>query len=76
MPSANKSKPTTQKKSSVSKSSKAGVVFSVGRLGSYLKKGHFTKRVGESAPVFLAAVLDYLCGEILTQANVARLAKT
>ena len=76
MASGKKSKTQTQRKASVSRSSRAGVFFSVGRLATGLKKGHYTKRIGESAPVFLAAVLDYLCGEILTQANVARLSKT
>ena len=76
MPSAKKSKSQSQRKASVSRSSRAGVFFSVGRLATQLRKGHYTKRIGESAPVFLAAVLDYLCGEILTQGNVSRLSKT
>jgi len=56
-----------------SRSSKAGLQFPVGRLSRYLRKGGFAKRVGGGAPVYLAAVLEYLCAEILELAgNAAR----
>ncbi|VWU49275.1 histone H2A, putative [Hepatocystis sp. ex Piliocolobus tephrosceles] len=56
-----------------SNSAKAGLQFPVGRIGRYLKKGKFAKRVGAGAPVYLAAVLEYLCAEILELAgNAAR----
>jgi len=52
-------------KKSVSKSSKAGLQFPVARIGRYLKKGKFATRVGAGAPVYLAAILEYLTAEIL-----------
>jgi histone H2A len=56
-----------------SRSSKAGLQFPVGRISRYLRKGGFAKRVGGGAPVYLAAVLEYLCAEILELAgNAAR----
>ncbi|XP_055388994.1 uncharacterized protein LOC129618214 [Condylostylus longicornis] len=39
--------------------------FPVGRIGRYLRKGHFSRRVGRAAPVFIAAVLDYMVGELV-----------
>ena len=58
---------------SVSRSAKAGLQFPVGRIGRYLKTGKFATRVGAGAPVYLAAVLEYLCAEILELAgNAAR----
>ena len=50
---------------SKSKSSCAGLTFPVGRLGTALKKGRYAKRVGAGAPVYMAAVLEYLCAELL-----------
>ena len=48
-----------------SKSSKAGLQFPVGRIGRFLKNGRYAKRVGSGAPVYMAAVLEYLVAEIL-----------
>ncbi|EIE19099.1 hypothetical protein WJX75_003935 [Coccomyxa subellipsoidea] len=60
-------------KKSVSKSTKAGLQFPVGRIARYLKKGKYASRVGAGAPVYLAAVLEYLAAEILELAgNAAR----
>jgi histone H2A len=47
------------------KAAKANIVFSVGRVMRRLRDGHYTDRVAETAPVFLAAVLEYLCAEVL-----------
>ena len=58
---------------SQSKSSKAGLQFPVGRMGRFLKKGKYATRVGAGAPVYLAAILEYLTAEILELAgNAAR----
>ena len=55
------------------RSAKAGLQFPVGRVGRYLRKGGYSARVGSGAPVYLAAVLEYLCAEILELAgNAAR----
>jgi len=56
---------------STTRSAKAGLQFPVGRVGRYLKKGKFATRVGAGAPVYLAAVLEYLCAEILELAGNA-----
>lgn len=60
-------------KKTVSRSAKAGLQFPVGRMARYLKKGRYAKRTGVGAPVYLAAVLEYLCAEVLELAgNAAR----
>ncbi|KAF8725675.1 hypothetical protein HU200_020219 [Digitaria exilis] len=61
------------KKKPVTRSIKAGLQFPVGRIGRYLKKGRYAQRVGSGAPVYLAAVLEYLAAEVLELAgNAAR----
>ncbi|CAI2177346.1 9363_t:CDS:2 [Funneliformis geosporum] len=57
----------------VSRSSKAGLQFSIGRIHRHLRKGNYVLRVGSGAPVYLAAILEYLTAEILELAgNAAR----
>uniref|UniRef100_A0A8C5TWN3 Histone H2A n=1 Tax=Malurus cyaneus samueli TaxID=2593467 RepID=A0A8C5TWN3_9PASS len=47
-----------------SRSSRAGLQFPVGRVHRLLRKGNYAERVGAGAPVYLAAVLEYLTAEI------------
>jgi histone H2A len=53
----------------VSRTGKAGLTFPVGRVGSLLRQGRFSKRVSSSAAVFLAATLEYLMAETLELAS-------
>jgi len=55
------------------RSSRAGLQFPVGRVHRFLRKGNYAARVGGGAPVYLAAVMEYLTAEILELAgNAAR----
>ena len=58
-------------KKAVSRSAKAGLQFPVGRIARYLKQGKYAARVGAGAPVYLAAVLEYLTAEVLELAGNA-----
>lgn len=56
-----------------SRSVRAGLQFPVGRIHRLLRKGNYGERVGSGAPVYLAAVMEYLAAEILELAgNAAR----
>jgi histone H2A len=55
----------------VSRSCKAGLQFPVGRIARFLKAGRYAERVGAGAPVYLAAVLEYLAAEVLELAGNA-----
>ncbi|PVU90437.1 hypothetical protein BB559_004622 [Furculomyces boomerangus] len=58
---------------SKTRSSKAGIQFPVGRIHRHLKRGNYAQRIAAGAPVYLAAVLEYLTAEILELAgNAAR----
>ncbi|KAF5742206.1 histone H2A.6-like [Tripterygium wilfordii] len=60
-------------KKAQSRSSKAGLQFPVGRIARFLKAGKYAERLGGGAPVYLAAVLEYLAAEVLELAgNAAR----
>lgn len=66
---AGKAKGTKSK----TRSTRAGLQFPVGRVHRFLRKGNYANRVGAGAPVYLAAVLEYLAAEILELAgNAAR----
>ena len=63
----------SKKSKAKSKSSRAGLQFPVARIGRLLRKGRYSDRVGTGAPVYLAAVMEYLAAEILELAgNAAR----
>ena len=56
-----------------SKSAKAGLQFPVGRVARFLRNQKVASRIGAGAPVYLAAVLEYLAAELLELAgNAAR----
>ena len=62
-----------KKGKSTSRSAKAGLQFPVGRVARYMRQGRVAKRIGGGAPVYMAAVLEYLCAEVLELAgNAAR----
>ena len=56
---------------SKTRSSRAGLQFPVGRVHRFLRKGNYAQRVGAGAPVYLAAVMEYLAAEILELAGYA-----
>jgi histone H2A len=63
----------TKKRTSESKSSRAGILFPVGRVAKGMRRKGFVgdvNRLGEAAPVYLAAVVEYLAAEILECAGV------
>jgi len=53
------------KSAKTSKTGKSGLIFPSGRVGSLLRRGRYAPRVGGSAGVYLAAVLEYLTIELL-----------
>ena len=68
----------TAGKKAVSRSSKAGLQFPVGRIARYLKKGKFATRIGAGAPVYLVRFtcfcIGYLAGTVcVTEASPPRI---
>lgn len=60
-----------ERKAGRSRSSKAGLQFPVGRIARFLKDGRYAKKIGSGAPIYLAAVLEYVAAEILELAGNA-----
>ena len=72
MPTKGKGKGGKKKPSkSTTRSARAGLQFPVGRMARFLRQGGFAKRVGAGAPVYLAAVLEYMTAELLELAGNA-----
>lgn len=63
--------PTSERAKAKTKSARAGLSFPVGRLHRFLRRGNYSERIGAGAPVYLAAVLEYLAAEILELAGNA-----
>ena len=55
----------------MTKAVRAGLQFPVGRIARFMKQGRHAERVGAGAPVYLAAVLEYLAAEVLELAGNA-----
>ena len=54
-----------------SRSSRAGLRFPIGRIHRRLRKGAYAECVGADAPVYLAAVIEYLTTDVLFYAGRA-----
>nr|XP_005315210.1 histone H2A, sperm-like [Chrysemys picta bellii] len=52
-------------KAKITRSSRAGLQFSVSCIDRLLRKGQFADRIGAGAPVYMAAVLQYVTDEIV-----------
>ena len=59
----------SKKSRNIRQSTRAGINFPVGRIGSYMRAKKYSSRTGAGAPVFLGAVLEYLCAEVLESAG-------
>uniref|UniRef100_A0A3B3S3E1 Histone H2A n=1 Tax=Paramormyrops kingsleyae TaxID=1676925 RepID=A0A3B3S3E1_9TELE len=64
-------KAVAKAKSSMTRSARAGLQFPVGRVARLLRKGNYAARIGTGAAVYLTAILEYLCAEVLELAGNA-----
>ncbi|KAL9647038.1 hypothetical protein ABK040_016513 [Willaertia magna] len=68
----NKESKSSSSKPPVSRSYKAGLSFPVGRIHRHLKQRvHGNSRVSATSAVYVAAILEYLCAEVLELAGNA-----
>lgn len=56
---------TSSKRKSRSRSYRAGLELSVTQVEVLLKNGHYAKVIGKHAPIYMAAVLEFLAADIL-----------
>lgn len=61
----------SKKKHRTSRSARAGVVFPVSRMMRYMRKSIAKRRISPAAPVYVAAVLEYLVAEVVELAGRA-----
>lgn len=48
-----------------SRTKRSGLKLPVGRIHRYLINGNFANRIGNGAPIYLAAVIEYLLVELI-----------
>ena len=51
------------------RSSRAGLIFPVGRIASYIKAGNYAPQTSEKAAIAMSAILELLVRELLDVAN-------
>ena len=71
MPAKGRGKGKASAARATTKAQRAGLQFPVGRIARFLKQNRSASRVGAGAPVYLAAVLEYLAAEVLELAGNA-----
>ena len=57
------------KEKSMTQHEKAGIIFPVGRIGRMLREANYTPRVGGTAAVAMAAIIEYVTQEIVELAG-------